>query len=816
MSIREINDQYKEYADAHEPVKGKKSHGGIAIRMQQAAKAAALSVTAMTVLTTVVLNIVFTLSAQVLPQIATFHEVEFSYVVETSDFAEAGVYYTLTAPDGTVIASAPLTQENGTMQFSDLEENTQYTFSLFDKNGKQLDSAALTTADNPAPVPSILSLTASYNRLTETVTIHGQVDVDDAPNFTAVLSSSDFPLDAAAVEVTVSENGTADVSYSGLHPLTMDTYNVELTVGYTDEEDAQKQLTKTTSFHVGDLVIKGFSGTVNDEKIINLDAIATHHHTDSEPYTIRSVTITGKQIYTGKNFDVPATFTVNGDTIAVKAATDALVSGKYRFTLEIGYTINGTDTPILTATTDAIEVMVPYLIPEVTPTPVITPAPTPVITPVPTPVPTPAYTDLEINEAATSAGWDMNFYAYSAVTINDAENITGTASIADLGLQANLTLTDNGDGTIDATADLLGNTVAPGQYELVFRYDYTLNGAPRSKITSRTVWVGGVFIDNVYRNGDSTSNTINTDVTYTYLGTDGVYSIDAVRVELYDSAQNLITTVARTTPAFDPSHVYYNDAYFTDLTDTVYYVKWIIDYTVGEGSHAYSANTYCSLVRVDMFDPALATQAPTASYTVSKTASGAAMTFHISGNAAQEVSAPVVLINSADAAAAGYTVTNNISNADGTVTVSGPFSGLTEVSLMYDYILVNSDLLQSGYASGYLDVGYFTGLTLSGITVTPNGDGTATVSGSISTANTAPVVLTNVAAHAVGADSTEYGQNSDTAPAFDSSTNSGTFTITAIPIPTDGEYTVHVQATGYSNHPYPYNITVTGEISVAP
>lgn len=814
MSIREINDQYKEYADPYEPVKGKKSHSGIAItskqRIQAAAQAAAASILTMAVLTTVILNVFFHLSAQVSPQSATAHEAEFSYAVDTSDFAEAGVYYTLTDPNGIVIASAPISDMQNTLRFTDLKENSEYTLTLYDKNGNKLDAAPLTTADDPEPIPRILTLRAQYDRLTETVTIHGQADTDDAPDFTAALSSPDFALDESAVLVSISEDGIADIRYSGVHPLAMGAYDAVLTIGYRSEDTTQEQ-SQSTQFHAADLVINGFSGSVNSDKSVSLDAIATHHFTESEPYEVQSVTITAKQIFTGKTFDVPATFTVSGDKITVKAATAVLNSGKYRFALEIGYTINGTSAPILRASTDSIDILVPYPIPA----PTVTPKPTPVITPTPTPTPTPAYTDLAIDEGATSAHWDMDFYVYSGVIINDAENISGTVSIPDLGLETALTLTDNGDGTMDATGTLPGNTAAPGQYEATITYSYTLNGQARTKTTTRTIQAGSLFIDSVYRSGDSTTMSANTDVLYFYVGPDGPYSITAIRADLYDSAQTLVNSYAGTPPALDPGHTYYDSTSFTALTDTVYYVQWVIDFTIGSGGNAYTGTASSSLLRVDLINPSIATQPPSVHHSASQSGSGAALHFHFTGNAGSSVSNPTVFVNGIDAASAGYTVSSSLAGADGTISVSGPYSGLTEVSISYNYTLANSDYNYSATVNGYLDAGYFAQLQLSDITVTPNGDGTANVTGSIRTSNTAPVTVTNVIAKAVGSDAVEYPGNLDSAPAFDGSSNTGTFTVSGITLPSAGDYTVYLEAMGHPVHGYPYDIIIHGSASVS-
>jgi len=820
MSIREINDQYKEYADPYEPVKGKKSHDGIIIsqkkRMQQAAKGASVSIAALGILSLIVLNLFFHLSAEIIHHSATAHEATVSFVVDTSDFDQAGVYYILTDPDGNPVATAPVNAADNTAYFEQLEENTDYLFTLYDKNGNPLQSQIVTTADDPSPIPEILSLTAAYDRTTETVTIHGEIQTNDAENFNAELSASDFPMNPDAVSLWETD-GIAHITYSHGHPLTMGEYGVKLLVSYTDE-GTPKEKDKTATFKSADLIINGFDGSVNANKVISLNAIAVHHHTDSEPYEIRAVTITGKQIYSGKTFDVPASFLVNGDQITVKAATEPQKSGKYRFSLSIDYTVNGTDAPIFTATTDSIDIMVPYPIPAVTPKPTAVPTPTPTPTPVPpvvtTPIPTPTYTDLEIDEPATSANWDMDIYVYSAAIINDAENITGTVSFPALGLDAPLTLTDNGDGTLDAAAVVPGGSVPPGRHEAIIRYDYTLNGQAAFKTTSRSVEAGAIIITDVYRSGSSDTMTADTSVSYEYIGPDGPYTIDAIRAELYSSAQSLVTSAAGTPPALDPSHSYYDSAFFDSLTDTVYYIQWVIDYTIGSGSSAYSATATSALFRVDLINPSIATMPPSAQYSVSRTGSGAAMAFQFFGNGGIEISGVHVYINGIDAATAGYTVTNNITNAEGTLIVSGPFSELTEVFVEYTYLLSNSDVVGSTSTSGHLDIGYFTGLELSGITVTPNGDGTANVTGTITTANTAPVSIDNVIAKVVGADATEYPGNIDASPDFDSGTNTGTFTITGITLPPSGDYTVAVEATGYPNHSYPYSITIHGSASV--
>ncbi|MBQ3009573.1 MAG: hypothetical protein IJD81_00115 [Oscillospiraceae bacterium] len=805
MSIREINDQYKEYADPYEPVKGRKSHGGIAIvpklRMQQAARAAAASILAIAILTTVILTGFFHLSARAFPQSASAHEAEFSYIVDTSDFAKAGVYYTLTDPEGILIASAQITSAADSLRFSDLKENTEYTLTLYDKNGKKLDAATLTTADDPNPIPEIIDLTATYDRLTETVTIYGRVNTNDANDFTAALSSSDFDLDSNAVTFSISEDGIAHIRYSGKHPLTLGIYNASLTVGYTLNDSAQEQM-KHTSFPVADMVINGFSGTVGDNKSIALSAIATHHHTDAEPYEVRSAVITAKQIYSGRTFDVPATFIVNGDQITVKAATASLESGKYRFNLEIGYTIDGTDAPVLTAAALPIDIMVPY------PAPVVTPTPTP------TPTPAPAYTDLEIDEAATSANWDTDFYIYSGVILNDAKNVTGSVTIEAAGLQAGMTLTDNGDGTMDAVNEPLSGAVPPGQYEAVIRFDYTVNGQARSKTTTRTVSVGTIRIDTASRSGNNTTMTAHTDVGYLYEGPDGPYTITAVRADLYDAAQNLVTSFSDTPPAADPGHFYYAAAEFSGLTDTVYYVQWVIDYSIGSGSSVCSATAASDLLRIDLINPAYATMPPSAQYSASQTGSGAALTFTFYSNGGKEITGLSTFINGVDAAAAGYTVTENLANASGTVTVSGPYSGLTEVAIEYRFILVNSDTVQTETVRGYLDIGYFTGYELYGITVTPNGDGTATVSGSIRTDNTAPTSVTNVVAKVIGADSTEYAGGIDSAVTYDGIANNGTFSM-VVTLPPAGDYTIYLEALGASDHGYPYNINLHGQTAVA-
>lgn len=820
LSIREINDQYKEYADPYEPVKGKKSHDGIIIsqkkRMQQAAKNASVAIVALGMLSIIVLNLFFHLSVEIIHHSATAHEATVSFVVDTSDFDQAGVYYILTAPNGNPVATAPVNAEDNTAYFEQLEENTDYLFTLYDKNGNPLQSLIVTTADDPSPIPEILSLTASYDRTTETVTIHGKIQTNDAENFNAELSASDFPMNPDTVSLSVTD-GIAHITYSHTHPLTMGEYGVKLLVSYTDE-GTPKEKDKTVSFKAADLIINGFDGSVNANKVISLNAIAVHHHTDSEPYEIRAVTITGKQLYSGKTFDVPTSFLVNGDQITIQAATEPQKSGKYRFSLSIDYTVNGTAAPIFTAATDSIDIMVPYPIPAATPKPTAVPTPTPTPTPVPpvvtTPIPTPTYTDLQINEPATSVEWDMGIYVYSAVIINDAENITGTVSFPALGVQTPLTLTDNGDGTMDAAAMLPDDTVPPGRYEAIIRYDYTLNGQAAFKTASRYVETGTIIIMDVYRSGSSDTMTVNTSVSYEYLGPDGPYTINAIRAELYNSTQNLVTSAAGTPPASDPSHSYYDSAVFNGLTDTVYYTQWVIDYTIGSGSTAYSATAASTPVRVDLIDPSIATVPPSAQYSVSHTGSGAAMTFQFSGNGGQEITDVQVLVNGTQAAAMGYTVTNHIVNAEGTVTVSGPFSGYTEVTLNYGYILGNTDYRQSGSISGYLDIGYFSGFELSGITVIPNGDGTANVTGTITSANTAPVVINNIFAKALGADATEYPGNSDYAPAFDSGTNTGTFTVVGITLPPSGDYTVSVEASGYPNHSFPYSITIHGSASV--
>ena len=299
--------------------------------------------------------------------------------------------------------------------------------------------------------------------------------------------------------------------------------------------------------------------------------------------------------------------------------------------------------------------------------------------------------------------YDAALFVDGMLTINDAKDITGTVTVNELGLSLPLTLTDLGDGTMNLYAES-AEFISSGRYSVAITLNYTLGGTNAQKSTTRTMQVGFMDFDYIYRSGDSTTYGISTTADYYFIGFDTNYTITAVKATLYDSANALLDTYNGTPPATDESGWYFDATDFTgSAAHEYYFIQWSVTYTAGSGSTAFTETVTSNMVRVDLLDPATATDRPSADTSVVADGTNYTMTFNFHPGAAASVTYTETLVNGDIASSVGYTVTTNISGASGTVSVTGPFDGETEVIVIFSYRMKNSDSVETDSVYGYFD-----------------------------------------------------------------------------------------------------------------